>query len=79
MFPLSLLVCSSDRDRESSKTRIWFENVGTPEAPDFDARGTLDIDAPRMAAPAFADVDGDGDEDLFVGTNSGGVLFFERR
>ena len=35
------------------------------------------IDIRISAAPAFADIDGDGDEDLFLGNGKGGIFYFE--
>jgi hypothetical protein len=56
---------------------VYLRNDGTPQEASF--RRT-DADWPRLpplATPAFADVDDDGDRDLFAGNESGGLLFYE--
>jgi hypothetical protein len=63
---------------------VLFRNEGTAQTPQFvraEDAGPLALGgaAPAMAAPAFADVDGDGDADLFTGTARGGLMFFEDR
>ena len=65
---------------ESSGELNFYRNVGTPLAPLFELVTDHfgDIDVGRRSFPAFADVDGDGDEDLLLGREEGGVLLYRR-
>ena len=65
---------------ESSGELNFYRNVGTPQAPSFDLVSDRfgGIDAGRRSFPAFADVDGDGDDDLLLGREQGGVLLYRR-
>lgn len=51
-------------------------NTGTRTSPKFVMGDPLPMPLPPISAPAFADVDGDGVQDLFVGTTSGGMRFY---
>ncbi|MBK8814548.1 MAG: VCBS repeat-containing protein [Methylococcaceae bacterium] len=56
----------------------YYQNIGSKAVPDFSEEaanfGLTNVGA--YASPTFADIDGDGDMDAFVGINDGSVLFF---
>ena len=53
-----------------------YRNAGSRTSPRFVAHEPLPFPVPPASAPAFADIDGDGVLDLFVGTTSGGIRFY---
>jgi uncharacterized protein (DUF2141 family) len=65
---------------ESSGELNFYRNVGSRFAPSFELVSDRfsEIDAGRRSFPAFADIDGDGDEDLILGREEGGVLLYRR-
>jgi hypothetical protein len=56
----------------------FFRNIGTPTtaAWRFVTDEYADINAGWDAVPVFADIDADGDYDLFIGNNEGYVVFY---
>nr|MDZ8063515.1 VCBS domain-containing protein [Nostoc sp. EkiNYC01] len=59
---------------------LFYRNTGTATNPQFAASGTNPFgltDVGPYATPTFADIDGDGDLDAFVGNLDGDTLFFE--
>ncbi|MBC8205194.1 MAG: VCBS repeat-containing protein, partial [FCB group bacterium] len=55
----------------------FYENIGTPEVYDFDLISTFydSIYVQDEASPCFADIDNDGDYDLFVGKGDDTAYF----
>jgi Ca2+-binding RTX toxin-like protein len=62
----------------SDGSTLFFRNTGNSVVPAFagsaSAFGLPDVGF--FASPAFADIDGDGDRDAFIGNRSGNILFF---
>ncbi len=74
---LDLLVANKIDPNDLTTSRIYrFENTGTPERPELRLRGHLEIDGAYHNAPAFGDLDADGDLDLILGVWRKELAFF---
>lgn len=73
---LDLLVSNKlDPSRTQTATTLYFENVGSGDAPTFQVADTLDFGKLFHYAPAMGDLDGDGDLDMMLGTWSKNVRY----
>jgi hypothetical protein len=66
--------------RQSQNNFILYKNFGAATAPDFQfttANFLTMIDVGGNSVPAFADIDADGDQDLFIGNLDGQISFYE--
>ncbi|MCI0436919.1 MAG: FG-GAP-like repeat-containing protein [Gemmatimonadetes bacterium] len=57
---------------------VVYRNTGTAKEPRFQLDPQATLPLPHLGAPAFADLDGDGDPDLISGGLSGGLVYRER-
>jgi len=67
---------------EKSGNIIYYENSGTRSSPTFGKPQTNPFklaDVGDNISPTFVDLDGDGDEDLFVGNRSGDIIYYENQ
>lgn len=64
---LDLLVGNKVDQEGRSSTPIWFENTGTPGAPEFHERGAIGLQGEFHFSPAVADLDSDGKPDIVAG------------
>jgi len=66
---------------EASGSLNFYRNIGSHTAPTFvletDAYDGIDVG--RRSAPVFADIDGDRDYDMLVGTEARGVLLYRNQ
>lgn len=58
---------------------VLFRNDGSRASPSFVQATKLDVEEISFAAPAFADLDGDGDDDVLLGLGAGGLQLYENR
>jgi hypothetical protein len=63
----------------ATKGIVFYRNIGSKETANFIRDESLDLVVPPRTAPFFADIDNDGDLDLFSGTSRGGIIYFENQ
>ena len=72
-----LFIASLQQNRNNF---LFYKNSGAATAPDYQLATpnflTM-LDAGSNSAPAFADIDADGDQDLFIGNLDGQISFYE--
>ncbi len=81
---IDLLIGNNSRYVEGNKNEaqlFLLENTGSPQSPAFELVDADYLGLSKLGfldlSPAFADIDEDGDDDLFVGNNQGTLVFLE--
>lgn len=81
------LFARSDPGNNFQQSLLLYKNIGTNQSPNFSfvkrnfLQGDM-IDVGDFSSPAFADIDNDGDQDLFIGkylagNTTGSISFYE--
>ncbi len=74
---LDLIVASKSDPFDDKTGKAWlYRNVGTSERPSFREEEALDVGEAFHAAPALGDLDGDGADDLALGTWRDGIRLY---
>jgi hypothetical protein len=71
-----LLANKIDPANQETSLVYWFENRGTAGGPSFRMKDTLDLPDAYHYAPALGDLDGDGLDDLLLGTWKGRIAYY---
>ena len=67
---------------EAYGTLYYYKNTGTAAAPVFVAQTGANnplngVDIGFLSVPTFVDIDGDGDQDLFIGEEYGTIIYYK--
>jgi hypothetical protein len=74
---LDLLLSNKIEPGDDTRSRVHvFENEGGARAPRLRANGALDLPPAFHHAPAFGDLDADGDEDMVLGSWGASVAWY---
>jgi hypothetical protein len=63
-------------------TLVYYKNTGTPTVPVFTLQSGVNdpfsgVDIGALAVPGFVDIDGDGDQDVFIGETNGSIIYYK--